>query len=234
MSARTCADCGHRLDIHTPDGCVALHLDGSLCACHTPTPERPEGETMKHHTLGYLNPTGLFGPNATPQGCSSTPPARERGEAMLAELRRKLLEEPTWPEDVPEVSGAECPDCGWPRVQAQREGYPLKAEVARLTRELAEARALCNGSCDIALARRQVGPDGLVPGNARECAEAWEREATRLRAALRAERERVVRWCWENLPVPPFYDHEDYYNPGETAEDYLARALAALDPEATR
>lgn len=225
MSARTCADCGHRLDIHTPDGCVALHLDGSLCACHA----NERGSLLECEQCHALVSASDIGGHSCP-----TPPARERGEAMLAELRRKLLEEPTWPEDVPEVSGAECPDCGWPRVQAQREGYPLKAEVARLTRELAEARALCNGSCDIALARRQVGPDGLVPGNARECAEAWEREATRLRAALRAERERVVRWCWENLPVPPFYDHEDYYNPGETAEDYLARALAALDPEATR
>jgi hypothetical protein len=44
---------------------------------------------------------------------------------------------------------------------------------------LAEARAACDGSCDIALARRQVGPDGVVPGNARECAELWEKEATR-------------------------------------------------------
>ena len=48
----------------------------------------------------------------------------------------------------------------------------------------AELRAECNGSCDIALARRQVGPDGVVPGNARECAELWEREASRLKGQL--------------------------------------------------
>jgi hypothetical protein len=41
-------------------------------------------------------------------------------------------------------------------------------------------RSHCNGSCDIALARRQVGPDAVVPGDARECAELWEREAARL------------------------------------------------------
>lgn len=49
------------------------------------------------------------------------------------------------------------------------------AEVA-----LKHARDTCDGSCDIALARRQVGPDGVVPGNARECAEMWEAEASRL------------------------------------------------------
>jgi hypothetical protein len=54
------------------------------------------------------------------------------------------------------------------------------AERDRAQARLADARALCNGSCDIALARRQVGPDGVVPGNARECAEMWEREAHRL------------------------------------------------------
>jgi len=42
------------------------------------------------------------------------------------------------------------------------------------------SRTPCNGSCDIALASRQVGPDGIVPRNARECAELWEREAARL------------------------------------------------------
>ena len=47
-----------------------------------------------------------------------------------------------------------------------------------------EAREFCNGSCDIALARRQVGPDGIVPRNARECAELWEAEAARLRQQL--------------------------------------------------
>src|SRR5690606_37447440 len=53
------------------------------------------------------------------------------------------------------------------------------AERDALQAKLAEAvrrRASCDGSCDIALARRQVGPDGVVPGNARECAELWERE----------------------------------------------------------
>lgn len=52
-----------------------------------------------------------------------------------------------------------------------------------------DARALCDGSCDIALARRQVGPDGAVPGNARECAELWEAEANRLRNVVEALKE---------------------------------------------
>jgi hypothetical protein len=50
----------------------------------------------------------------------------------------------------------------------------------------------CNGSCDIALASRQVGPDGFVPGNARECAEAWEREASR-----RGDERRTFEVRWE-------------------------------------
>jgi hypothetical protein len=71
----------------------------------------------------------------------------------------------------------------------------LLAEVERLTFQ----RATCDGSCDIALARRQVGPDAIVPGNARECAEAWEREAARLgracdrlRRDFDAEREQLL------------------------------------------
>lgn len=42
----------------------------------------------------------------------------------------------------------------------------------------------CNGRCYIELACRQVGPDGDVPGDARECAELWEREASRLLGEL--------------------------------------------------
>jgi hypothetical protein len=64
-------------------------------------------------------------------------------------------------------------------------GDQKSAHEAKRAEQKAEKTAyLCNGSCDIALARRQVGPNGLVPGNARECAEAWEREAHRLNVAL--------------------------------------------------
>jgi hypothetical protein len=75
---------------------------------------------------------------------------------------------------------------GWHNSsEDEREGKALReAFVAAI----ADARQFCDGSCDIALARRQVGPDGVVPGNARECAELWEREASRLRIALAAER----------------------------------------------
>lgn len=66
-------------------------------------------------------------------------------------------------------------------VAARRIIPALIAEIKRL----AGASANCNGSCDIALARRQVGPDGVVPGNARECAEMWEQEAARLEMELR-------------------------------------------------
>lgn len=58
------------------------------------------------------------------------------------------------------------------------------AEMMRQVEAAKVERATCNGSCDIELARRQVGPDGDVPGNARECAELWEREASRLRKEL--------------------------------------------------
>ena len=54
-----------------------------------------------------------------------------------------------------------------------------EATIDRLTVEAKDAHATCNGSCDIALARRQIGPDGYVPGNARECAEMWQHEADR-------------------------------------------------------
>ena len=58
-----------------------------------------------------------------------------------------------------------------------------------MTREEQEYRRNCDGSCDIALARRQVGNRG-VPGNAKECAHMWEAEASdQYRRALAAEAE---------------------------------------------
>ena len=63
----------------------------------------------------------------------------------------------------------------------------LQAALAAATLSERDRWARCDGSCDIALARRQVGPDGVVPGNAKECAELWEREASRLTRAWRAE-----------------------------------------------
>lgn len=72
-----------------------------------------------------------------------------------------------------------------------REFY-LVVDVELLVFKLAQEAAMlawdaqtCDGSCDIALARRQVGPDGDVPGNAKECAELWEREAARLTKMVR-------------------------------------------------
>jgi len=58
-----------------------------------------------------------------------------------------------------------------------QENDKLKAQIQKAEQT---ARMLCDGSYDIELARRQVGPDGDVPGNARECAHLWEREAHRL------------------------------------------------------
>lgn len=151
----------------------------------------PEGETPPCQCGHALNQHLLAGGHCEQRGCACRlfviplPPARERGEAMLAELRRKLLEEPTWPEDVPEVSGAECPDCGWPRVQAQREGYPLKAEVARLTRELAEARDTArkdNKRYEELLDRLDTERDRRITAN--QEADAARAEAARLREAL--------------------------------------------------
>lgn len=72
----------------------------------------------------------------------------------------------------------------------QRDAWIRRATLAesardRLRDELADARQLCNGRCDIAEARMQVGPDGVVPGNARECAQLWIAEASRMRDELR-------------------------------------------------
>lgn len=74
------------------------------------------------------------------------------------------------------------------RMYAEREEFRLKAkgfkgerDALRIENErLRNERSACNGSCDIALARRQVGPDAVVPSNARECAELWQLEAARL------------------------------------------------------
>lgn len=88
-----------------------------------------------------------------------------------------------------------CRDCADHDGMCQSDGKTpcgpaaaLPLSIAALTAErdrLRDERATCNGSCDIALARRQVGPDVYVPfGNARECAEMWEREASRLRRLL--------------------------------------------------
>jgi len=68
-------------------------------------------------------------------------------------------------------------------------GELTAAILALCDRVAQEQYMLCDGSCDIELARRQVGPDGVVPGNARECAELWHQEARRLREALRVAQE---------------------------------------------
>ncbi len=75
------------------------------------------------------------------------------------------------------------------------------AEIERLEIE----QKTCNGSCDIALARRQVGPDAIVPGNARECAELWEREASRQTAKLERLREVVEQLpkTADGVPIVP-------------------------------
>jgi hypothetical protein len=71
-------------------------------------------------------------------------------------------------------------------AELERELASAEKAIAGLgQRLLYEHLRTCNGSCDIALARRQIGPDGYVPGNARECAEMWEREASRLQNLLR-------------------------------------------------
>lgn len=82
----------------------------------------------------------------------------------------------------PEAAGAGLTTSS-PEMRDLEKFSALQAQIATLTAERDEARNNCNGSCDIALARRQIGPDGIVPGNARQCAELWEREASRERAA---------------------------------------------------
>ncbi len=88
-------------------------------------------------------------------------------------------------------------------VAAHLETLDLLAEIGRADAE----RDPCNGSCDIALAGRQVGPDGIVPGNARECAELWEREAARLGVVLAAERRNYLTVVDAIAPTTNGADH---------------------------
>lgn len=72
-------------------------------------------------------------------------------------------------------------------VTSTDQQIKLEAAEERATHaedNLRSRREDCNGGCDITLARRQIGPDGVVPGNARECAELWEQEATRLQREI--------------------------------------------------
>jgi hypothetical protein len=78
----------------------------------------------------------------------------------------------------------------WTRERMLAQGYldAIKERDEMVAAVIAEVAPFnCDGSCDIALARRQVGPDAVVPGSAKECAELWEREASRLRKALDAQ-----------------------------------------------
>lgn len=186
MSARTCADCGHRLDIHTPDGCVALHLDGSLCACPTPTPARPEGETPPCQCGHALNQHLLAGGHCEQRGCACRlfviplPPARERGE-----------------EDDPEIS----------RV------------VDRIALHASGRNCDCvdNTQCNAELDRATERAIEIVTRLTARLAE--------LEQALRAERERVVRWLLKDLidggEISGVRDEAGYI------DACLARALAA-------
>ena len=205
-----------------------------------PTPARPEGETPPCQCGHALNQHLLAGGHCEQRGCACRlfviplPPARERGE-----------------EDDPEISqvvdrialhasgrNGDCVDNTQCNAELDRATERAIEIVTRLTARLAELereRETCNGSCDIALARRQVGPDGVVPGNARECAELWEREAVRVgkeRAAARAEAARLRE------AVRPLLSevHEALYNtcqgsmccPNGCLADKVEDALRAL------
>lgn len=106
--------------------------------------------------------------------------------------------------------------------------------------------ATCDGSCDIALARRQVGPDGVVPGNAKECAEAWEREASRIgrlldaellsSKRLRAQEANVAmeraHWCHRaqesDALLAEFLDEVIQLRPGASSNTLIRRAKVHL------
>ncbi len=104
-------------------------------------------------------------------------------------------------------------------------GNPQGTVVDAVRTHVAAHQRPCNGDCDIALARRQVGPDGDVPGNARECAEMWEREAVR----VEAERDAAIRAQAETTTALVTADREIAKLRAELAE---LRARPVLTVEA--
>ena len=214
MSARTCADCGHRLDIHTPDGCVALHLDGSLCACPTPTPERPvSGETTYPcDDCGTMRTKAEGGTTFTVcDACwdrlyrkSPTPPSRERGE-----------EAPPSDAHSGRKSGDPC-DCTvtWP-------------EVARLTRELAEARAENARAAEegFKIAAQQSAALDAARAEAARLREAWQPIADSLR-----ERGFMIRTAGRELTAEELAPNpRRSWSIPEPMLDKFTRALGGTD-----
>jgi len=115
-----------------------------------------------------------------------------------------------------------CPDCALtPRYTKQAH----ESELAALRSQLADQHKLCNGSCDISLASLQVGPDAIVPGNARECAELWKREADRLRSQLAAA---LTSRKFKQCPTCGMDVYEDTMTNGSCME-CVEKRLAAVE-----
>ena len=195
------------------------------------TPARPEGEMCPACHRGNLVPwrNGVECPECryTCTPLTPTPPARERGEATPAPASGE--EELAWLRirDVRQPQSGKSRCCGtWELVEpalviSVRERDAILARDARLTARIAELerepRPLPAGLATVEALLDYVQSAGV---------ENPEPIRQRLRAALRAERERVVRWCWKEWSGGMRYDFDE--------EAEVTRALADLDKEATR
>lgn len=178
---------------------------------------------------------------------SPTPPSRERGDGFAGSLHGCLTG------DCPHADSGEC-------VKALGEEIAvIVARVAELEREQSVPCAVCGKSVTVATVVRCADCERpfCKPCALSHFSEHGDRAATaqisigelqrqftahmeranaerdEARSALRDERERVVRWCWENRPVVGTYGSKAlHWRHPESADQYLARALAALDPEA--
>ena len=225
------------------DYCAVGHEDRRecpgypLCGCDDFTPistsARPEGETPPCQCGHALNQHLLAGGHCEQRGCACRlfviplPPARERGEATPAPASGE--EELAWLRirDVRQPQSGKSRCCGtWELVEpalviSVRERDAILARDARLTARIAELerepRPLPAGLATVEALLDYVQSAGV---------ENPEPIRQRLRAALRAERERVVRWCWKEWSGGMRYDFDE--------EAEVTRALADLDKEATR
>lgn len=96
-------------------------------------------------------------------------------------------------------------------------------------------REPCNGSCQIALARRQVGNQG-VPGNARECAEMWHQQADIYREALfaaAAKLESIAGALADAATVPATGDLAESVRMLTRERDEARAACAAVEAKLT-
>lgn len=145
---------------------------------------------------------------------------RTRIAELEADLFRSQRDEREIREALAKVAG---------RLKCGHSAKAVIEAVMQLETAQQATGAPCNGSCDIALARRQVGPDGAVPGNARECAELAAEcdEAREAAAQLRVQLATARQVIDERTAERDQARADDQ----QTASAWL-RLLKAIDPAA--